>query len=659
MPRPARLHRIALLPCLTTLAALLLCAPLCAHGGTYRGPGGGLGPAGAPGSGPAGPGTGPGAGGPSAGGGPTTGQDAAGDLTAWQMWWGFNREPYLELRRVLAQGSAVSTAGARVHDRAGDDEMRRSVVPALLRVLEVERNPDIVTAALLAVAKIGPRLDRDLARRASQQIQDRLSDANQEVAETAALALGILALPDDLPLLADLMADGPLARERRGRDSVPTRSRAFAAYALGVSGSRHENPDLRRWIVHHLARGIEQPVGASRDVHVACLIAMGLVPLPNAGAALAGDGPAPAASSLEAQVDFLAEWYADARNEALVRAYAPVSLARLAGGVDDERREAVVRLLSKPLESGSPEPAPVRQAAISALGLVADGGGGAHDQRARALLKLAGTEGDRLGRRLAWIALARASARPGRGGADALGESRAHLVGLLSRGSTPERPWLSLALGVGERAAIESGQPRSRGVQTALEAALRQHTSPAEAGAHTLALALAGADSAPVLLLERLAELRDDDARAHCAVALGIARVGQAVDPLREIVLGSRYKPRLLRETAIGLGLLGDQSLTPVLVDMLRSARGQSALASTATALGWVGDQRAVAPLLAIAGDTGIDAGARAFAIVALGLLGDPAPLPWNTAIALDTGWWLPPATLYEPATSTGVLDLL
>jgi hypothetical protein len=318
-----------------------------------------------------------------------------------------------------------------------------------------------------------------------------------------------------------------------------------------------------------------------------------------------------------------------------------------------------VLALSRALETGSTEPAVVRQSCVLGLGLVADGDGDAHDVRARALLKLASTEGDRLARRFAWIALAEVGARAGVEGRTALGETRPYLAGLLARGSTPERPWLSLALGVGERAAADAGQATSSGVHDALQKAIRDHTSPDEAGAHMLALALSGAPAAGAVLLERVGQLADDEARAHGSLALGLARTTAAIDLLRQIVLDSRYKPRLLREAAIALGLLGDRSLTPQLVEMLRDARGLSALSSVATALGFVGDERAVDPLLAIAADPGRDASARAFAIVALGLLGDPAPLPWNTSYALDVNWWIPPATLFDPTTGTGVLDLL
>jgi len=636
----------------------VLGAPLAAHGGTYRGPGTGLGP-GAAGPQP-GPATGGGAGSQTRA---RTTVGTPGDLTGWQLWWGFNREPYLALRSVLAQGGGIhlSTGDPRAapSPRPTDDQVSQRMAPGVLAALRGERNPDISTAALLALAKFGPRLSPEQTAEASRAMRERLSDANQEVAESAALALGILGHVGDLALIGDLLADTEAGRKACGKLEVTYRTRAFAAYALGLIGARTANVDRRRWIVHQLVRALEAPDGSTRDVPVAALIALGLVPLAPGAMQPSDDGPLPPSASIEGQFDFVAAWFADPRREAQSRAYAPVTLARLAVAAGDDRRATCVQLLSRALEIATTEPAVVRQSCALALGIVADGDDDAHDAHARAMLKLASSTGDRLSRRFAWISLAEVGARPGRDGKNALSETRPYLAGLLARGSTPERPWLSLALAVGERAAIDNGLTSSRGVHEALEVAVKEHTSPAEAGAHMLSLALSGAPSATTVLMARLEELRDDDARAHGCVALGLARAGVAIEPLRKIVLGARYQPQLLREAAIGLGLLGDRSLTPVLVDMLRDARGLSALSSIATALGWIGDERAVDPLLAIATDTGRDAAARAFAIVALGLMGDPAPLPWNTPISLDVNWWLPPATLFDPTTSTGVLDIL
>lgn len=643
------------------VAALSSTETARAHGGTYRGPGTGLPPGAAGPSAPSGPATG----GPGGGrGGPSTGSDAAGDLTGWQLWWGLNREPYLALRTVLSQGGATTRtdwldASKRSIGRTSDAQVRERIVPAVLSALKEERNPDVATAALLALAKCGPRLEPAQKSAVSNGLRARLADANQEVAETAAVALGVLARPGDLSLLGDLVTDAPAGRAACGRESVSTRTRAFAAYALGIAGERIDNEDYRRWIVHRLVGVLQEPASSTRDVPVATLLALGLVPLAVREAAANGDEVTPPAASSGALHDFLQHWFADPRRDPAVRAYAPVTLARIAMRAGEERRAACVTALSRALETGSTEAAVVRQSCVLALGVVADGDGDAHDVRARALLKLASTEGDRLARRFAWISLAEVGARTGTEGRNALGETRSYLLGLLLRGSTQERPWLSLALGVGERAALDAGAPGSTAVHEVLQKAIREHTSPGEAGAHVLALALTDAPAAGAVLLERFAQLADDEARADCALALGIARTTAAIDPLRAIVLESRYKPRLLREAAISLGLLGDHSLTMQLVEMLRDARGLSALSSVATALGYIGDERAVEPLLAIAADAGRDASARAFAIVALGLLGDPRPLPWNTPYALDANWWIPPSTLFDPVTGTGVLDLL
>jgi HEAT repeat protein len=180
-----------------------------------------------------------------------------------------------------------------------------------------------------------------------------------------------------------------------------------------------------------------------------------------------------------------------------------------------------------------------------------------------------------------------------------------------------------------------------------------------EAGAYALGLGLFAGQDAGKVLLDTLDASHDDQVRAQVAVALGIARIRAGIEPLRKLAGGARYQPALLRETCVGLGLLGDKAVSPLLVDMLRDAQGLSAQAAIATALGSVGDGRAVDPLLAMALDETRSKGARAFAIVAIGLICDRRLLPWNTMIAADVNYWLPPATLFDPVSLAGVLDIL
>jgi len=76
------------------------------------------------------------------------------------------------------------------------------------------------------------------------------------------------------------------------------------------------------------------------------------------------------------------------------------------------------------------------------------------------------------------------------------------------------------------------------------------------------------------------------------------------------VVRESKFRPELLREAAIALGLLGDKTLVPELVKMLEEAKALSSQASIATALGFIGDSRSVDPLVALL-DARRDASAR------------------------------------------------
>lgn len=655
---------------LALLVALFCATPLSAHGGTYRGPGSGIGPAGP--SGPSTP-TGPSPGGPGAG--PATGgaSDSSGDLTAWQQWWALNRDGYLELKAALARALPVSGADdffgggtvtdARIGVAPARHVLRNRIVPALIEILAKERGPDLSTAALLALARIGPvptdstGAHKDGSVRSALAIRARLSSDNQEVSESAAIALGILGDTSAATVLVDLLDDTEAGRTFVGRPEVPYRTRAFGAYALGLLGRSSTNGDVTRFVVHHLASALVNDHASARDVQVACVIALGLVPLQDAGRANSSTSPA---ASRSAQFAFLASWMGDKSRPEVVRVYAPIALVHVAQD-DPALRDALVAACCDVLASPTSSSAALSQSAAAALGWIADSDVDALDVRARTALMRQTGDGDRLARRLAWIALARAGSRLGTGGDPERGrsETREFLLDALARGSTPERPWIALALGLFERANVRAGGEPAPRVREALERNLRDHGGPSEAGAYCLALGLSGAPGIARTLLQVLAEAHDDAVRAHAAVALGLARESAGVEPLRAIVLESRFKPVLLRDAAIGLGLLGDRTLGPTLVTMLETAQGLSAQAAIATALGFVGDARAVDPLLTIARDATKSPGPRAFAVVALGLISDRALLPWNACIAADANYWVPPGTLFNPSSGTGVLDIL
>lgn len=120
----------------------------------------------------------------------------------------------------------------------------------------------------------------------------------------------------------------------------------------------------------------------------------------------------------------------------------------------------------------------------------------------------------------------------------------------------------------------------------------------------------------------------------------------------------AKYKPVLLWQSAIGLGLLGDKTVVPDLVSMLMTARGMASQSSTASALGIIGDARSVQPLVdMLAAKKAVGSSARAFAAVALGIVCDPRPLAWNTSYSLGANYRFAPRTM--TGNGQGILDIL
>lgn len=211
------------------VTVLSLSVPVFAHGGQYRGPGdivppgGGRGgpstgrPTGPSTGGPSGPTTGgptnprgPATGGPSGPSGsptgaPTTGGRTGGrgvmiDLTGWQFWWEFNKDPFIRLRETVLEGGPqtgddnyyLGNTRKKSKNYLGlTEEDKLNVLATLKRAMDSTENVDMITACMIAMAKVG-RDHPDF--RLFDVFRPHLKSNNQEVRETAALALGIAAL---------------------------------------------------------------------------------------------------------------------------------------------------------------------------------------------------------------------------------------------------------------------------------------------------------------------------------------------------------------------------------------------------------------------------------------------------------------------------------
>ncbi len=626
-------------------------------GPAATGPSRGLSPASprpAPATSPAVPGA------PASGGaGPGTGGGWDGGQTSWSLWWHFNKEPYLDLKsHVHAGGAETGSDGwflgqglawsGRDSLRPTEEQVRGKIVPALLKALGSETNNDIVTSCLIALAKIGDAGSGNESL--APAIERFLAHGNQEIAETAAVALGILANPDSVEDLAALLQDTPRGRELVGQGEVNYRTRAFAAYGLGLVGARSADELVRERIVVLLHQALRTDDTASADLKVGCIQAIGLVPL--------------APLSRLAQFDCLTGLLQDEELEPLVRAHCPTALARLFPGLPGElhashRQELASELMQ--LATSSAEPAELVQSSVQALGLLGtNDGADPLDVRIRAVL--GGQFRDQQARRFALISLAKVGARAGATEAGAgVQEAAEHLLEQLAGGQSELRAWAGLSCGILARGLSDAGfsLPAVPTLQQAVRLALEEERDPSTRGALALSCGIMGAAEAGPLLLELLEEERQDEVRGHVAIALGLLQIPEALSKVQRLVDDSRYRPELLRQVAIALGLLGDKDAVPELVELLADARGLATQASISSALGFIGDRRSIDPLVALLGNAELTDRARAFAAVALGIVADKEPLPWNSKLALDVDYRAATPTLTDPASGTGILDIL
>jgi HEAT repeat protein len=683
-------------PILRGFGSAILVSIAFGHGGTYRGPGDTVPAGGGGGGGSGGHPTGPSGGNPS---GPTTGNPSGGnpggtpgqtggpgargaggvtggasgkDLTSWEFWWNFNKEQFLGLRQALYRNVETGNLFGDEPGRANmlvpsELEIREKIVPALQHALATERQNDIVTGSLVALAKIGDARAEDGRSAFEDLFKTWLPDSTQEITETAAVALGILASDSSVHALTELARDSDAGRKIVGKSEVPIRTRAFAAYGLGLVGARSASNQVRQEIVDALCGLLEGARAPTRDVQVAALISIGLTPVDwSASAELAARRSASA--SRRAEIEYVQGYFTDEANEPVVRAHAPGALAHLLTHEKDlpaegsALRESVLRSLAERLGEHSSERELVRQSCILAIGELADLGDDGVDSAARAEVRRMAEHGLLQERAFALIALGQVCGRPGHAesAAQTLNQLRGVLVEKLSGGSTALRPWAALGLGISERAIEDLGSSSfvpSTEVRSALRTALRGAGLDI-VGAYAVALGIARDSQAQDLLHQRLKDVSDGAQRGYVALALGMIGANGERATIQKIVRESKYAPELLQQAAIALGLLGDKSLVPELVEMLNQANSTASRAAVASALGFIGDARSIDPLVRMLQDTKLTASARGFAAVALGIVADKEPLPWNAKVSIDINYLAQTSTL-TTTEGTGLLDIL
>jgi HEAT repeat protein len=519
------------------------------------------------------------------------------DLTRFEFFWEIRQDAWLPARATRTP--------------LDDELVLGRIVPALRRELATAESPDRVAAAMLALARLDPGADL------AADLRARARDPHPQIRNSAYVALGIRASPDALGLLT---SDARLAATES--------ERVAAVWGLGQLAARTPLDTTRRAALTSL-RALATDRSFGEPGRIAAVWGLG--------------GGSVGTAARTAAVEVLDAVWRDPDAPVLLRAQVPP----LAAAMTPDRTGREHRAAEWLAVACDPDAAPaLRHAVLCGLGAALAGTG----DRA-AIGELAGRLRGEPGLRGATaIAVARI------GGADA----RSALLDLLRTGSKAlDVPWAALGLGILEHERRRSGAPPDRVVAEALRTRLADVKIPDTLSALALALALAGDRDACTPLADLLHENRSRDSLAGAlGLALALLEPQNAEPLVLPLFEQSTRRPERRRPLATALGQIGSPAAVDALLENFGSLGNHvHSIAAEARALGATRSARAVEPLLAILADDESPDILRAHAAIALGLLADPRPEPWNAALLARVPWRAFPASAF--AFRTGILTWL
>lgn len=641
---------------LTTAAAITLVAifwptDALAHGGSFRGPNGGVPPGlrepsdpeppppppsdpGTPGgpttpSGPSGPTTPtpdgghetPGGDAPPAPIGPSTGpkkRPTTKSLTfeSWRFWWAYNNDDILNLKTHIYAERVSSSSPLHFASRQDEENRRnaqrpteravkKTIIPALMRSINRKGDhEDIHGGALIALGKIGTsryiNLFNEVTFDKYKNDRGQSIKYGSQARESAVLALGVLPNQDE----ASKEAIRRICLEiidYEGSIAIRSRERAWAGVVLGLQ----RDEGAVRPLMDRL-----QKKYSDDNVPAGLLCGLGLIgsKLPLEGlheGFIKGNlfGTEVHSDRIQAFIGY-----------AIAKIGAPESLPVVLQALRSRRTGRVVK----------------RSAAIAAGVLGAKADDDMKDKAVSTLIKyIRKSGGDGSGENFAIIALSQ------------IGTERAlnALIDIADSGKYGQRPFAGLGLAThifynDRDAAEKKAEPmnpdlRKKIVEKLIKLSGKYKDADTKA-AFMLSRGLVK-DRTAIDELVRIAAKRSADPtlRGFSCVALGL--IGDASDSVKDamkLALRERKSTDLRRDAATGLGLLRDAEVVKLLLAELAKAKSFAVQGQLIQAIGTIGDHTAIEPLVDILDNKTQPSQTRAMAAVGLGMIGDLRTLP-------------------------------
>ncbi len=490
-------------------------------------------------------------------------------------------------------------------------------------------------SCIAALSQIGDFATSEQDREIAKILHGSLKSGNKETVEVSAAALGLVGRRELVPTLCEILADSKRGRELCGTNSVPQRVRSFAAYGLAIAAQRDNCIDIRSFAQSRLLAALEADKGRQPDLGVACVSALGIIGelSKNSGEEALRESST-ASGQRSTRLSVLIDLLGDKKGQRIVRAHVPRAIARQLPDDDGELRELGVKAILDALNDRSRE---VRYGCIQALGMVGDCDNDKVDDRLRRELFALAKNGDMIDRNFSRLALGEIAGRSG-GPASRVEEARGDIQKLLLRDlggrKNQLRPWAAVSLGVMAHGLRSEGVIVSPSVTSALRMSLQSAKAPEEVGAIAIAIGLTRDISAADLLVERFDKISNDTTKGWIALSLGLIDARRTLPHLQKQLSDSLNRPGLMLNSSIALALLGDKSVVEPLVSNMLTSKSSLIAASVAQSLAFVGDRRAIAPLIETLDREDVPDRTRSYAAVALGIVGDRELIPWTVNLS-------------------------
>ncbi|MBC8406497.1 MAG: hypothetical protein H8E15_14855 [Planctomycetes bacterium] len=576
------------------------------------------------------------------------------DLTRWEFWWEFNKGHFLNLKaKVQSADSSTGesdiliglTSGAAAPTTSAPTNSQKigSIIPQLRSLIEREEDRDIAGGGMMALAKI--QLDPTV----TDIFKSYLKSGDQEIAETAALAFGVLQNAASYPVLEALAEDNSEGRRLTGKpNGVPDRTRAFSIYGMGLLGASTDDPTLQAKIADKLWNILITDQSSFKDLKTACVISMGVIPYQ--------DPSAP--------VEKLLGYLNDGENDHLVRSHCPNAIAKiLSTAAQTDPTNPLIKQAVQTLTdycTARNVKNEVVQSCVYALGMLVNNSTEFPiDSAFDAIAEVAEKSKNKQSMKFATIAMAHLGAQAGEG------PYREKAIKFLSDGMRKGKggydAWCGMSLGVMAFYVSEQGGSMPSTIERGVLAKFNDESNQQRKGAYAVSLGLMKAETAKEDLRKSIDKSRDESFQGYACLGLGMIGAREYKDFLTEVVQNSTRKPDLLKQGSIALGLMKDKEVSNLLIKLIKpddkKKPSLAVLSAAATAIGFIGDKGSVNPLIESMNNEKFTPLARAFSAIALGAVSEAYELPWNSLFSRDLNYRAAVQTLTNQA--TGILDIL